>query len=104
METEIYKRDEVWTADEQRLGIALQLFHRIEESNPALQLYASYLKVEDYDYGEIFYVPTDFVAERQVETGRILLSKKRDDAMRLTWFRMPDFVAQGQSRKEALPG
>ena len=103
METEIKKRDEVWTVDEQKLGMALQLFHRTGEINPALQLYASYLEVEDFDYGETFYVPTDFIAERQVETGRILLSKKRDEAMKLTWFRMPDFVAQGRSRKETLP-
>ena len=104
MATEFKKRDEVWTADEQKLGLALQLFHRTDEVNPALQLYASYLEVDDFDYGEIFYVPTDFVAERQPETGRILLSKKRDDATKLTWFRMPDFVAQGRSRKESLSG
>ena len=103
METAINKQDEVWTADEQKLGIAFRLFHRTEGINPAQQLYASYLEVENFDYGEIFYVPTDFVAGRQAETGRILLSKKRDEAMKLTWFRMPDFVAHGQSRKEALP-
>jgi len=103
MVPEIRKQDEVWTADDQRLGKAQLLFHRTNEVNPALRLYATYLEVEDFDYGENFYVPTDFIVERQADTGRLTLNKKRDDAMQLTWFRMPDFVAHGQSRKEELP-
>lgn len=103
MEIEVKSRDEVWTTDEQRLGSARALFHRTKDINPALRLFATYLEVEDLDYGETFYVPTDFIVERQEDGGRITLSKKRDDAMQLTWFRMPDFVARGEYRKEELP-
>jgi hypothetical protein len=103
MGVEIKRHDEVWTADDLKLGVAQLLFHRTDEVNPALRLYATYLEVEDFDYGESFYVPTDFVVERQMDSGRIVLSKNRDDAMQLTWFRMPDFVARGLYRKETLP-
>ena len=103
MGTEIKLRDEVWTTDEQQLGIAQAPFHRTGDVNPALQLYATYLEVGNFDYGEVFYVPTDFIADRQADTGRIALSKKRNEAMQLTWFRMPDFVAHGEFRKEELP-
>jgi hypothetical protein len=103
MGIEIKKSDEVWTADGKKLGIVRHLFHRTGEVNPALKLYATYLGVEDFDYGEHFYVPTEFVADRQAEARRIDLSKKRDDAMQLTWFRLPDFIAQGKYREEALP-
>ena len=82
---------------------ARQLFHRIGDANPALRLYKTYLGVGNFDYGEYFYVPTDYIVDRQPESKRLDLSKKRDEAMQLTWFRMPDFVAQGDCRKEALP-
>lgn len=103
MEIDIKKQDEVWTADEQKLGVAIQLFHRTDEINPLLRLYASYLEVGNLEYGEIFYVPTDFITQRHEDSGRLLLSKERNEAMQLTWFRMPEFVAHGHYRKEGLP-
>lgn len=51
MELEIKKLDEVWTADSQKLGLAQYLFHRTKEIDPDLQYYASYLEVEDYQFG-----------------------------------------------------
>lgn len=103
MGIEIKKLDEVWTADEQKLGIAQSLFHRTDDADPALQLYETYLEVGDFNFGESFYVPIDFIANRQADAKRVELSKKRDEAMQLTWFRMPNFIAQGHYRKEALP-
>ena len=103
MASSIKRRAEVWTADEQKLGLAQYLYHRTEDINPALQLYASYLEVEDFAYGATFYVPTDFLAEDETAPGRLVLSKTRAEAMQRTWFRMPEFVVRGQSRKEALP-
>lgn len=103
MGREIKRNDEVWTADEKQLGIAKAVFHRTDEVNPALRLYASYLEVEDFNFGENFYVPTDFIDEGPAGAGRIEIKKKRDEAMQLLWFRMPDFVAKGNYRKEALP-
>lgn len=103
MEIDIKKLDEVWTSDDKMLGLAQQMFHRIDEVNPDLRLYASYLEVENFDYGEVFYVPTDFIEERELESGRTLLSVTHSQVMNNTWFRMPDFVAHGQDRKETLP-
>jgi hypothetical protein len=103
MGTQIKLQDEVWTADEQKLGMAQALFHRTGDVDPQLQLYATYLEVSDFDYGETFFVPTDFIAERGAEAKRITVNKTRNQAMQLTWYRMPDFVAHGQYRKEALP-
>jgi hypothetical protein len=103
MGIEIKKLDEVWTADDQRLGTAQQLFHRIDDADPALQLYATYLGVTDLDYGEFFYVPVDFIADRQPERRRLELATKRAEAMQRTWFRMPNFIAQGKYRQEELP-
>jgi hypothetical protein len=103
MGIEIHLRDEVWTADEKRLGLAQALYHRTGDADPELQLYATYLEVGDFEYGETFFVPTDFITDSRAGAKRIALSKKRDEAMLHTWNRMPDFVAHGQYRKEALP-
>lgn len=102
MDMNFRKLDEVWTADSKKLGSAYRLFHREEEINPALQYYASYLEVESYEYGETYYVPTDFIAGRD-ESGKVTLTVTLGEVLRRTWLRMPDFVAQGQDRREALP-
>ena len=102
MELNINKLDEVWTADEKKLGLAQNIFHRLEDINPDLQLYATYLVVENYEFGEVFYVPTDFISEPQEESQRLILSLTRDQILNRTWFRMPNFVASDQARKESL--
>lgn len=103
MEESINKLEEIWTVEGKKLGLAQHLFHRQDDINPKLQLYASYLEVEDFEYGEVFYVPTDFVAGRDPETGKISLTVSYDEAMKRTWFRMPNFIAHGQSQKAELP-
>ena len=102
MELNINKLEEVWTADEKKLGLAQNIYHRLDDINPDLQLYASYLVVENYEFGEVFYVPTDFISEPQEESQRLILSLTRDQILNRTWFRMPNFVASDQARKESL--
>ena len=102
MELNVNKLDEVWTADGKKLGLAQQLFHRLDEINPCVQLYATYLVVENYEFGEVFYVPTDFIAEPQEESQQLTLLLTRDQILQRTWFRMPNFVASDQARKESL--
>jgi hypothetical protein len=102
MELKINKLDEVWTADGKKLGLAQRLFHRLDDINPDLQLYASYLVVENYEYGEVFYIPTDFIVDSQEESERLTLLVTRDRILQRTWFRMPNFVANDQARKESL--
>lgn len=103
MEESINKLEEIWTVEGRKLGLAQNLFHRQDEINPKLQLYASYLEVGDFEYGGVFYVPTDFIAGRDSETGKISLSVSFNEVMKRTWFRMPDFITHGKSRKEELP-
>jgi hypothetical protein len=103
MEHNIKKLDEVWTVDEKKLGLAQKLFHRQDGVNPNLQLYASYLKVENFEYGESFYIPTDYISGRDPVSGHLRLSVTNDQVMNHTWFRMPDFVAHEQYDKELLP-
>lgn len=103
MDLDIKKLEEVWTAEDKKLGLAQQLFLRQGEVNPELQLYAAYLEVENFDYGEGFYIPTDFISGRDQETGHLILSVTIDQVMNNTWFRMPDFVAHKQYDQQALP-
>jgi hypothetical protein len=102
MKQSIKKLEEVWTADNQKLGLAQNLYHRKEDINPDLQLYASYLEVGDYDLGLDFFIPTDFIQGRDKESGKTMLSTSKQQVMKRTWFRMPDFIAQGKAQKESL--
>jgi hypothetical protein len=102
MELNINKLDEVWTADDKKLGLAQKLFHRLGDINPELQLYATYLVVENFKYGEVFYIPTDFISEPQDESQRLTLLMTHKQILQRTWFRMPNFVASDQARKESL--
>ena len=103
MDFDIKRLDEVWTADSKKLGLAQHLYHRQDEANPALLLYASYLEVEDYDYGENYFVPTDFIVDQLPVSGRIELDVTMDEVMKRTWVRMPDFIILGKSSEEPLP-
>jgi hypothetical protein len=103
MEANIKKLEETWTADGKKLGLTQSLFHREKDIKPDLQLYATYLEIEDYEFGEVFFVPTDYIAPREADDdGGLRLIVKYDEVMKRTWFRMPDFIAFGQSRKEEL--
>ena len=99
----IKKFDEVWTEDDKKLGLAQKLFHREDEAHPELQLYASYLRVEDFELGEGFYIPTDVISGQDPASGHLLLSVTTEQVMNHTWFRMPDFVAHEQYKQELLP-
>lgn len=103
MEDSIKRFEEIWTVEGKKLGLAKYLYHRQSEINPKLQLYARYLEVENFEYGDDYYVPTDFIEGRDPESGEISLSVSFDEVMRRTWFRMPDFIAHGDSRREELP-
>lgn len=102
MEVDIKKLDEVWTADDKKLGLATAVYHRKEGVDPQLKFYASYLYVESFDYGDEYYVPTEFIASRDPQTGRVKLSVKLQKVLEYTWSRMPDFVAAGKARQESL--
>jgi len=102
MDLVIKKLDEVWTEDDKKLGLAQELFHRVGGVNPELLYYASYLEVESYEYGSTYFVPTDFIAGREPESGRVTLTATLKDVMDRTWFVMPDFIVRSEARKETL--
>lgn len=99
----IKKLDEIWTADNKKLGLVKDLYHRPEEEvDPAVEYYASYLEVENFEYGSDYYVPTDFIDERDEATGAVKLKVSFAKVMDRTWFRMPDFIARGRAQKTEL--
>lgn len=102
MDLGIKKLDEVWTKDEKKLGLAQELYHRLDGINPDLLYYASYLEVESFEYGITYFVPTDFIAPRDAEGERVMLTVSLEKVMKRTWFVMPDFIVRGEARKEAL--
>lgn len=102
MDHGIKKFDEVWTEDDKKLGLAQEMFHRLDEVNPELLYYASYLEVESFEYGATYFVPTDFIAPREPESERVTLTVTLKDVMEQTWFAMPDFIAHSNARKEGL--
>lgn len=94
--------DQVFTSDEQYLGSARILYHRPEnEVNPQLLLYASYLEVENLKYGDNYFVPTDFITQRDAQS-RLHLSATMRQVQERTWTRQPHFVAHGQAKIEKL--
>ncbi|HEX6386481.1 MAG TPA: hypothetical protein VF177_17555 [Anaerolineae bacterium] len=106
MTVELKRLDEVWTKDGERLGQARLLYHRTaaaEPADPDLKLYPAYLYVVSLEVGDDYYVPTLFIAGRDPGTNRVMLTATMADVMEETWSRMPDFVAHGQAREEALP-
>ena len=99
----IKKHTAVWTEDDQHLGDAMYIFHRLEEVEPRLKYYAAYLELFSFELGERYYIPTDFIGGYDEENGRLLLDVSRKEVEELTWHRMPSFIAMGKARKEDLP-
>jgi hypothetical protein len=102
MDLSIKKLEEVWTADHQKLGLIEAVYHRLEGVDPDLGYYATYLNVQNFDYGDDFYIPTDFIEGRDSKNGHLLLKTKFITVLENTWNRMPDFIADGQARFEKL--
>lgn len=101
MDTPIKKLEEVWTADGRKLGQATTLYHRLEDIDPELELYAQYLEVCNLDIGDNYFVPTDFL-RREGADGRLVTTVNFREVMERTWTRMPDFVFSRAGRKEEL--
>lgn len=101
--TPITTEIEVWTKDGKPLGKAMHLYHRLENVNPQLQYYATYLETFSFATGERHYIPTDFIAESEGETGRVALTLTHDQVEHNTWNRKPTFIASGKARREDFP-
>lgn len=97
-------KDEIWSKDGQRLGLADHIYHRTDTENvdPELELYASYLHVFSTEIGDDYYVPLEFIYADEAN-GRFAIDLTMEEAMAKGWSRLPDFVAKGQATKEELP-
>lgn len=102
MEDTIQVRDEVWTSDGVKLGIVNALHHRLTEARPEEQLYGTYLEIYNFELGDDYFVPLDFVALRDAEQGRLMLSVPMKEVLQRTWSRAPRFIAAAQSRRVPL--
>jgi hypothetical protein len=102
MDFSISKLEEVWTADDKKLGVANAVYHRLEGVNPELKYYASYLHVQNFDYGDDYYIPTDFIDGRDQKTGKLSLRKTFQQILENTWTRMPEFILHGSGQVEKL--
>lgn len=103
MEANIAHLDEIWTADDKRLGLAIRYVHRKSGVDPTLRLYATYLVVENYELGVTYYIPTEYIANLKPESGKVSLSVTMKEVMKQLCFRMPTFIARGEGQVEALP-
>ena len=91
----IKKGTPVTTADGQHLGEAVRLYERQDGANPALKLYAAYLKVRSPELGDQYYVPLEFVAEIDAISGEVNLTLTERQVEAATLSRLPQFVAAG---------
>ncbi len=102
MDFTINELEDVWTADDKKLGVANAVYHRLEGVDPELQYYASYLYVQNFDYGDDYYIPTDFIKGREGNTGALFLKTTFKEVLENTWTRMPEFILHGYGRIEKL--
>jgi hypothetical protein len=99
VEFTINEFDEVWTSDAFKLGDARCWHDRAEEEvNPGEQLYARYLEVENFELGDSFYVPAEYLLGYDEAGEKVLLDASLKVVMSRTWTRTPDFVARKQGR------
>lgn len=90
---QLKKYTEVVTSDDYLLGTALRIYHRQDEINPDLKLYAAYLDVSSRELGTHFYIPTEFIREYSTANGRLVLSVPLSGVEEEQWSRNPTFIA-----------
>ena len=70
------KGADVVTADEVFLGKALRFYHRPDEIDPELKLYATYLGISNLKLGSQLYIPVEFIADYDPLNSIVTLSVK----------------------------
>jgi hypothetical protein len=102
-ERELKKGADVVSADGVFLGKAHRLYHRPDEIDPDLKLYATYLGTSNLKMGSQIYVPVDFIADYDSQNALVTLSVTKSAAMNETWDREPAFIAGHRGTEEELP-
>lgn len=103
-EKNLKKYTEVFTADGERIGLAMRFVHRpILEVDEELKLYRTYLIVQSILMGGTVYLPTVFIDAYDPRTNRLTMSVDFDVIQEETWNREPQFAAVGLGVYEELP-
>lgn len=98
------KFTEVRTADGEAVGVTMRFVHRpVEDVDPDLKLYRSYLIFQSIVLGGPVYVPTVFIADYDPEHNRLTLAADLKTLAEELWNREPNFVAAGLGVYEELP-
>lgn len=94
---------EVWTKDGKRLGRARRWHYRPEEEvHPDDLLFASYLEIENFELGDVFFVPDAYLTSADGSSDRVVVDATMWEVERRTWTRMPDFVIARRGRAAML--
>ena len=102
MNLNLKKKDEIWSKDGHLLGQVNQIYHRTNDVNPELELYARYLHVFSLELGDDYYLPMEFITEDK-ETGRFTFDMTMEKVVAKGWSRLPTFIVEGESTEEELP-
>ena len=101
-ENGLRKYADVFSADSQRIGLAMRIRYRKTDVNPELKLYAAYLEVSSIELGNKTYIPTDFVKEYDPGKNRVTLNVSLNTVEGETWNRVPTFIVARQDEVEEL--
>ena len=102
-EKNLKKYSEIFTDDGERIGVALRFVHRpIEDVDPMVRLYRTYLVVQSILLGGPAYIPTIYVAAYDPAANRVNLAVNLNTLEEELWNREPDFVAYGRGVYEEL--
>ena len=102
MEQSIKYRDEVWSKDDAMLGLAMVVHHRQIGADPDVKIYEAYLEVEDFVLGMSYFIPAEFLLDRDEGSGRVVVDRTLKQVLHNTWTRRPTFVAAGAGEEETL--
>lgn len=103
-EQNLRKHTEVYSADGQRVGVAMRFVHRpILEVDEDLKLYRTYLIVQSIFLGGFVYLPTVFIGAHDPQANRLTMAVDFDTIQEETWNREPRFASVGVGVYEELP-
>lgn len=98
----IHRGVPVITSDGMSVGQALAHFERVEGVDPGVKLYAHYLKTFDFDIGDEYYIPAEFVDRFDEVAGKVILNVPMRKVQTETMMRMPRFIAIGKAKRTDL--
>ncbi len=99
MDVPVQPHDMVYTADGKHLGNVVRVYSQTDDSevNPKLKLFKYYMFLANESFGDDYYVPTFYIAQRDDKAKRIELTLTFKQVGKETLSRTPQFIAMGQA-------